>query len=245
MKTTISIIVATFNSEATLAMCLSSIIKQKTDEIELILIDGQSTDKTSCVIESFSDHIDHLVSEPDDGIYDAWNKGLELSSGDWLMFVGSDDELRHGCIDSYLEEVVVCEEYDYIAGQIMLVNSDGRALRKFGGPYSWNKFRRNMNLAHVSSLHNRRLYDTYGNYNSNYKICGDYEFLLRPRSSLKVRYVEKLFANMAIGGISFGSQAALVEARDIKLLHQVEAPLIIWLRYFVSAAHLFFKRRVQ
>ena len=95
-----------------------------------------------------------------------------------------------------------------------------------------------MNLAHVSSLHNRRLYYRYGNYDINYKICGDYELLLRPKENLKVKFVDQLFANMAIGGISYGSFSALSEARTAKLRHKVSKPSVVWLQYFLSLIKL-------
>ena len=242
MSIEISIIVATYNSGKTLSKCLRSIINQKCSSVELIVIDGQSTDETIDILEGFEEYIDHVISEVDEGIYDAWNKGIDQARGNWFMFVGSDDQLRTGCIKGYMQQIACNNDYDFISGRIMLVNNFGDELREFGGPYDWRIFKRHMNLAHVSSLHNRRLYHSYGNYNINYKICGDYEFLLRPKENLKVKFVDKLFANMAIGGISFGSFDALREARNAKLLHKVNKPSIIWLQYFVSFLRLRLKR---
>tara|TARA_B100000787_G_scaffold170168_1_gene164512 strand:+ start:2155 stop:2922 length:768 start_codon:yes stop_codon:yes gene_type:complete len=238
MTKLISIIIATYNSELTLAKCLDSIVTQKCNLVELIIVDGGSVDHTLEVLKRFENDIDNLVSEPDEGIYDAWNKGIDLASGKWFMFVGSDDQLRDGCIKGYKAQIFEDGDYDFISGRIMLVNNVGDDLREFGQPYNWERFKKNMNLAHVSSLHNRSLYERYGNYSSGYKICGDYELLLRPRHNLKVKFVDQLFANMAIGGISFGSQEALREARDIKLLHKVDRPLVIWVVYMLSVVKL-------
>jgi len=238
MPKTISIIVATYNSEKTLEKCLDSIINQKNSSIELIIIDGGSTDQTLEILSRYNKNIDCLISEIDDGIYDAWNKGIKVANGKWMMFVGSDDELRPGCIDSYQEQIIEDTNYDYISGRIMLVNQQGDELREFGQPYDWGVFRTIMNLAHVSALHNRRLYDKYGYYDTSYKICGDYELLLRPKGELKVKFIDKLLANMAIGGVSYGSFAALEETRKAKLKHMVKSTPSIFFDYHYSVFKL-------
>jgi glycosyltransferase involved in cell wall biosynthesis len=241
----ISIVVATYNSGDTLSKCLCSIISQKCSNVELIVIDGQSTDSTPDILRQFDSDIDHMISENDEGIYDAWNKGLSLASGSWIMFVGSDDQLRTGCIEGYKRQIAMNGNYDFISGRIMLVNHVGDELREFGEPYDWGIFKRHMNLAHVSSLHNRQLYDRYGDYDIHFKICGDYELLLRPKENLKVKFIDQIFANMAIGGVSFGSFDALSEARNAKLRHEVNKPSIIWLQYFLSVITLVFNRTIR
>lgn len=245
MSKLISIIIATYNSELVLAKCLDSIVIQKYDLVEIIVVDGNSSDQTLEVLNIYKNDIDYLVSEPDDGIYDAWNKGINLASGDWLMFVGSDDELRPGCITSYKKQIDEDKGYDYISGRIMLVNQQGDELREFGEPYDWGVFRTIMNLAHVSALHNRRLYDTYGYYDTSYKICGDYELLLRPKGELKVKFIDKLLANMAIGGVSYGSFPALEEARQAKLKHIVKSKPSIFFDYYYAVFKLVLKKIIM
>jgi len=242
MSKIISIIIATYNSDKTLEKCLRSIIKQKDSSIELIIVDGESTDHTLEILKFYEKSIDVLISELDEGIYDAWNKGIKAATGDWLMFVGSDDELRSNCISLYKQQLVINSDYDYISGRIMLISESGDELREFGQSYDWNIFRNNMNLAHLSSLHNRRLYVLYGNYDVSYKICGDYELLLRPKSALKVKFIDELFANMAVGGISFGSFMALSEARKAKLHHKVNKRSIILMQYCLSVLMLLLNR---
>ena len=245
MTKLITIVIATYNSELTLSKCLDSIVAQKCELVELIIVDGDSTDRTLEILKRYESNVDILVSETDEGIYDAWNKGLSLAEGSWIMFVGSDDELRPDCIKRYKQQIEVDSDYDYISGRIMLINEMGDELREFGQSYDWDVFKTRMSLAHVSSLHNRRLYEIYGRYDISYKICGDYELLLRPKENLKAKFVDQLFANMAIGGISFGSFDALSEARNAKLLHKVNKPSVIWLRYFLSVLMLGFNRTIR
>ena len=93
MKKIISIIIATYNAEKTLKRCLNSIVSQKKDQLELLIIDGCSTDRTMDIVREFAESIDVIVSEVDKGIYDAWNKGIRLATGEWIMFLGADDYL--------------------------------------------------------------------------------------------------------------------------------------------------------
>ena len=88
MKKIISIIIATYNAEKTLKRCLNSIVSQKKDQLELLIIDGCSTDRTMDIVREFAESIDVIVSEVDKGIYDAWNKGIRLATGEWIMFLG-------------------------------------------------------------------------------------------------------------------------------------------------------------
>ena len=98
----ISIIIATWNAAKTLKRCLDSIVPQLTDETELILVDGGSKDDTNKIIDSYGDKVAVHISEPDKGIYDAWNKGVSKAKGDWVMFIGADDILLEGAIEYYL-----------------------------------------------------------------------------------------------------------------------------------------------
>ena len=97
----ISIIIATWNAEKTLRRCLDSIIPQLTDETELIIIDGGSKDSTNEIINSYGNNVAVHLSEPDKGVYDAWNKGIKTSHGEWIMFIGADDTLCPNAIQVY------------------------------------------------------------------------------------------------------------------------------------------------
>lgn len=103
MDKKISIIIATYNAENTIKRCIDSIACQKSDEIELLVIDGDSKDKTVDILKSYGNIIDIFKSEPDKGVYDAWNKALRLATGEWIMFLGADDYFLSGAITFYLE----------------------------------------------------------------------------------------------------------------------------------------------
>ena len=234
----ISIIVATYNSSKTLRECLDSIVTQKTSNIELIVVDGKSNDETMSIVESFGKMVDHVISDKDEGIYDAWNKGVKISSGNWIMYLGSDDVLCYGVLDKVLSFIDLNSDVDYISGKVMLVNGELKKIRVVGKPYKWSIFKTYMNVAHVASLHNRKLYDEYGGYDLSFKICGDYEFLLRAKRNLKAKYIDEILAKMRVGGVSSGSFDSLIEARSAKIKNNVKNHFLIYFDYYFSYVKL-------
>lgn len=197
----ISIIIATFNAEKTIRRCLTSIEKQKGDEIQLIIIDGKSNDNTISIINEFK-CVDKVVSEPDNGIYDAWNKGLKLASGSWIVFLGADDVLLDNCIKTqlYFLDNKKTSGLDIISAKAHIVNEKGKYLKTMGEAYNWNIFRRRMNISHGSTLHNKMLFDEVGIFDINFRICGDYELLLRKK--LQAAFIDDYLINMQYGGLS-------------------------------------------
>jgi glycosyltransferase involved in cell wall biosynthesis len=241
----ISIIIATYNSSKTLSQCLESIASQKNSCVELIVVDGKSSDETLSIVEDFEDTVDHVISEEDEGIYDAWNKGIKASFGEWIMYLGSDDVLCHGALDKILCFVNSNPGVDYISGKVMLVDEDLNKIRVVGKPYNWSYFKTYMNVAHVASLHNRRLYEKYGSYDLNFKICGDYEFLLRINKNLKAGYLDEVFAKMRVGGVSSSSFDSLIEARTAKLKNKTKNKFFIHINYLYAAIKLKIKRLIR
>lgn len=221
----ISIIIATYNAEATLKRCLESIICQKTEEIELLIIDGYSKDQTLDIIKSYIKYVDMLISEPDKGIYDAWNKGINKASGQWIMFMGADDCLLSNALSKYLKfiETVDYKKIDYISATNEYVDNKGNVLMTLGEPYLWKKFKKYMCVAHVASLHNAQLFKTVGLYDLRYKICGDYELLMRKK--LNSLFLNDIIAQMKMGGMSL-SFNAVYETMKIRQKHSSVSNLL-------------------
>lgn len=218
----ISIIIATYNASRNLKRCLDSIVPQLTSETELVIIDGSSKDKTNDIIYSYGDKVSVHISEPDKGIYDAWNKGVALSHGDWIMFIGADDVLLPNAVGTYLNTIkntADIDSYDYICAHNEYVNEEGKLLKVLGEEPKWNKMRRYMAAAHVASLHNRKnLFNVIGLYNLNLKICADYELLLRKKDTLNSLFINAHIAKMKVGGMSF-SISAINETKKIREMH--------------------------
>lgn len=222
----ISIIIATYNAGQVLQRCLDSIRLQKMEEIELLIIDGNSKDNTLDIIRCNSDIIDYSISEPDKGIYDAWNKGIKIAKGEWIEFLGADDRLLEGTLNFYIDYLATepdLEKTDIIFGRCWLVDKFGRRIRKWGDPYNWSQFRKFMRVSHGSALHNRQLFEEVGYFSLNFKICADYELLLRKK--LNAKFVDREMLEMQLGGMSC-SVRGLVDAFHIRKLHNTINPII-------------------
>lgn len=144
----ISIIIATYNAGKVLQRCLDSIRPQKTDGIELLIIDGNSKDNTMEIVNANSDIIDFHVSKPDRGIYDAWNKGIKAATGEWILFLGADDQLMPNAISVYLEylSVDLIDNVDIISAKAKMIDSKGNVVCVFGKQFIWDEFRNNTAL---------------------------------------------------------------------------------------------------
>lgn len=240
----ISIIIATYNAAKTLRTCFDSIVPQLTEETELIIVDGNSKDETNDIIDSYGGKVAVHISEPDKGIYDAWNKGVKAAKGEWVMFVGADDVLLPNALGEYLKVIhstIGIDEYDYICANNEFVDMKGCILKIIGQAPTWKRMRRGMAAAHVASLHNmHNLFETIGGYNLDFKICADYELLLRKKQNLRYLFVPVHIARMKVGGMSFSTKA-IVEAYKIRKLHH-SLPLIVNELYFLRdwAAYKFF-----
>lgn len=218
----ISIVVATYNAARTLSKCLDSIIPQLTEEVELVVVDGGSNDATNEIVRSYGTKVSIHISEPDKGIYDAWNKGVKLARGQWIAFIGADDVLLPNALACYLNVIhktLDIESYDYICAYNEHVDGKGNFLKNIGGAPEWSTYRKRMNAAHVASLHNKKnLFEMVGGYDLSFKICADYELLLRKKDKLKFIFIPEHIARMQIGGMSF-STSAIKETYLIRQKH--------------------------
>lgn len=228
MEKLISIIIATYNAGETVAKCLDSIIPQKTVQTELLIVDGGSCDNTIQIIREREDNIDYFISEPDNGIYDAWNKGIKISKGEWIMFIGADDLLKPdaiiNCLD-VLRKTKNINKIDYVCFKDDMVGYDGNYLRKLGKEPKWSHMKYNMMAAHVASLHNKKnLFEKVGLYDLRYSICADYELLLRKREKLNYLYLPQYtMAEMREGGMST-TWKAVFETYKIRRYHHTINP---------------------
>jgi len=214
----ISIITSTYNAATLLPRTIESIRRQSYDNIEFIVVDGASKDGSVDVLRANEDVIDYWISEPDSGIYDAWNKGVLLARGEWIAFLGSDDAYYSDAIQQYVHFIQenVARRFEYVSTRVDLVNERQKYVRSIGRRWRWSQFQKKMSVAHVGSLHLRSLYERYGLYDTSYKIAADYEFLLRSGSALRAGFFDKSTATMQLGGASSNMIPALAEAMRAK-----------------------------
>jgi glycosyltransferase involved in cell wall biosynthesis len=206
------------NGAETIERTIRSIAGQTYRNFEFLIIDAASDDGTVQLLERWSDEIDYWRSEPDLGIYDAWNKGLRLARGQWIAFLGADDEYYADALQNYADFLSRngTAALHYISSRVDLTRAGNRQ-RTIGKAWNWHDFSRYMNVAHVGSMHCRTLFDQVGLFDHNYRICGDYELLLRPRAELRAGFLPTTTAMMTYGGVSNASpRLALLETAQAK-----------------------------
>ncbi len=201
----VSIITATYNAGSYIEDCILSILSQKYENFEYIVIDGGSTDNTTDIITHYQDRLTYWISEPDEGIYDAWNKGLLIARGDWISFVGADDILEPDALNTYMTHILqhpMQSDLEFVSSRIELVNENLTHISTVGAPWQWDRFKKEMITWHVGCFHAKHLFEDYGNFDKSYKICGDYELLLRPKEKLITSYIHRQTVKMRMGGVS-------------------------------------------
>lgn len=233
----ISIIVATFNNEGTVQLCIDSVEQQTYPYKELIIVDGGSKDGTVGVLKDSQQKIAYWVSEPDRGIYHAWNKALPNATGEWICFLGADDYFWDTkVLDRIGEQLRLLQpNIRVVYGQNMLVNNEGDHLYPVGT--SWEtlrrKFQTSMCLPHPGLMHHRSLFEQYGLFDESFRIAGDYELLLRELTHADALFIPDLIvAGVQQGGISSRPDSALLvlsEARRAQRIHGQRFPSLPWL----------------
>ena len=203
----VSIVTITYNSEKTLEETIESVLSQSYKNIEYIIIDGNSSDKTIEIVKKYGDQISTFLSEPDDGIYDAMNKGLKLATGDIVGILNSDDvyfdnKVIEGVIESFEET-----KSDSLYGDLYYVEeNDLDKVSRYWKSSSFirGSFRKGWHPAHPTFFVKREIYDKYGYFNLDMKVSADFELMLRflERYAISTFYIPRVLVKMRLGGES-------------------------------------------
>ena len=179
----VSIITVCYNSEATIRDTIESVFAQDYSDIEYITVDGGSSDGTLDIIQEYEKRIDIVISESDNGIYDAMNKGIQSATGDVIGILNSDDFFEYPSVISDVVNQFKCNpESNLVFGDVVIVDpTDTKKIVRF---YRSNKFktwklRFGWMPPHPSSFFKRSAYVLAGNYSLDYKIAADYELFVR------------------------------------------------------------------
>ena len=222
----VSIITATYNSSTTIRASLESVNAQTYKNIEHIFIDGCSEDNTVQIIEAFSRRKTALLSEKDNGIYDALNKGINLATGDLVLFLHSDDILNDPDVLTDLVKAYKSnDQINGIYGNINFISNmeDLTVIRQWkSSQYCKFKLISGWMPPHTAMLIEASQFKKLGNFDISYKISGDYDFILRLfKSGANLSYVDRLVTNMSVGGKSteFSFQSFILKFHeDVKAL---------------------------
>lgn len=208
----VTLITATYNSGASIKSCLDSVVSQDYDDFEYLIIDGKSSDDTLSIVKHYQQKYSYikLISEKDQGIYDALNKGVMLATGDVIGFVHSDDLLASKTVISEIVAILKNESLDGVYGDLEYVRKEDTAkVVRFWRSRSFNSklLSKGWMPAHPTLFLKKEVYEKHGFFNLTYQISADYDFMLRvlKDDSLKFGYLPKVITKMRIGGASNGS----------------------------------------
>jgi glycosyltransferase involved in cell wall biosynthesis len=206
---TISIITVVHNSAGTIRDCIESVLNQNYP-IEYVIVDGGSTDGTLDIINEYASKIKRIISEPDNGIYDAINKGIRIASGDIIGIIHSDDFYENNKVISAVINQFETKKVDSIYADLVYVKrTDPKKIVRYYNSSSFtpDKFAYGLMPAHPTFFVRRTSYEEYGLFKTDYKIAADFELLVRflGKHNLTYSYLPKVIIRMRNGGISTSS----------------------------------------
>jgi len=203
----ISIITVCYNSEDTIQDTIESVLTQDYPNVEYIIIDGKSHDSTISIIHQHKEYISKFVSEPDDGIYDAMNKGIFTATGEIVGILNSDDVYSNPTILSSIVHVFSEKSVDCVYGDIAYVNE--KDLKKpvriwKSSTFLPNSFSSGWHPPHPSFFVRRQIYELFGSFDLNFEISADFELMLRflEKEKISSSYIPQSIVNMRTGGVS-------------------------------------------
>lgn len=202
----ISVITAVRNGAETLRECIES-VRGQTFPAEHIMIDGASTDGTLDIIAQYRSGITKVISEPDNGIYDALNRGIRLASGDVIGLLHGDDFYAHDRVLESVADVFEKQNVDSCYGDILYVNKNDtdKVIRYWkSSKYKHGKFKQGWMPPHPTFFVKREIYGKYGLFNTDFRIAADYELMLRflEKHRISTYYIPEVLIKMRLGGAS-------------------------------------------
>ena len=203
-----SVITVCFNSAETLGRALDSVAKQDWAKIEHIVIDGGSKDGTAQVLADNSTRLAYVVSEPDRGIYDAMNKGLDLATGDVICFLNADDCYDSTQVLSKVAAAMQHENLDAIVGDVGFFRKDNinRLVRHYrSGRFTPKRLAWGWMPAHPALFMRKEVFQRTGHFKTDYQIAADYEYVVRAfcgKKPLRYKHLPEVLVRMQMGGVS-------------------------------------------
>ncbi|WP_052266151.1 glycosyltransferase family 2 protein [Pedobacter kyungheensis] len=194
----VSVITIVYNAESTIEQTILSVLAQTYPNIEYIIIDGGSTDGSLKIIDKYKDKITKWISEPDNGISDAFNKGIKFSSGNLIALLNADDWYEKDAVKKVVENYT--NKYTVLCGNVKLYNNLNNFKIKKS---SIDSIESVMNVWHPGMFCPKEIYDEIGLYNIDIKILMDYDFVIRCYlAKINFKFIDENIVNMRYGGVS-------------------------------------------
>lgn len=237
----VSIITVCKNAQDTIEQTIKSVISQTYSNIEYLIIDGESTDKTLDIVRKYKNRIDTVISEPDGGLYYAMNKGIKKSTGDIIYFLNSGDLLFDKGVITKVVKVFKETNADIIYGDMALFNSSNpeKLIIRHQDQVN-NSFLVHDTIYHQSIFTKRYIFQKYGKFDTKYKLSADYEWILRSfiKNKISFHYTSQIITKFLRGGLSSNEIQSFKER--VKILFQyfsfyqvILNGLLFWLVYRV------------
>ena len=250
-----SVIIPCLNREDTISKTLDSVITQLYDNLEIIVIDGASTDSTLNIVNEYKDYLKTVISEPDNGLYDAMNKGIKLATGDIIGILNADDYYINDNVLGSVAEEFKQHTVDAVFADLEYFASDNpdKVVRYYSSKrFTPERLKYGWMPAHPTLFLKRSIYDRYGYYKTNYKIAADYEFMVRIfwKNSVPYSYINAPLIKMRTGGISSrrGVNTYILNKEVIKACKE-NGLYINWIyvlsKYPVKVAELFTNKQAS
>jgi len=204
----ISIITIAYNSAKTIEDTIKSVVSQNYPNIEYIIIDGGSKDDTLKIVAKYKSQIAKVISEPDKGIYDAMNKGVNHATGDIIGILNSDDFYAANDVVTSIAAAIGNKDSIYADLVYVAQNNTNKVIRKWiSGQYTKGSFLKGWMPPHPTFFIKKECYTKYGTYNLALKSAADYELMLRMlhKNEISVTYLPKIITKMRVGGQSNAS----------------------------------------
>lgn len=212
----ISIITVNYNNAEGLASTVKSVLSQSLTDFEYIVVDGDSNDGSKTVIDKNEDHISQWISKVDSGVYQAMNRGIEMATGDYVLFLNSGDTFRNSTILLEADKKISGDAEIYF-GNLMFTHSGKEMLREYPKELHFDYFLER-SLPHPGSFIRRGLFDKYFYYSEDYRIASDWEFFVYVICKAKVSYehLDMIISNFDLQGMSNDpkNKAKITEERE-------------------------------
>lgn len=204
-KPLISIVIPSFNTGGKIEHCLHSICSQTFGSFEILVMDGESSDDTCMLVKRYQEKYPniHLSSTHDKGIYDAMNKGIAASCGQWLLFLGADDELHDETVLGNVSSFLLGQTADIVYGDVLLTGDTlfGKSGDRYAGAFSREMIIR-QNICHQSVFYRKTVFEKLGPYKLEYPINADWDINLQGLAMLETSHVPMIISKFSPGGQS-------------------------------------------
>lgn len=209
----ISIITVAYNAEKTIKDTIESVLSQTHPDIEYIIIDGLSKDSTMEIVKSYQNKIHTVVSEADNGLYDAMNKGLNLATGDIIGILNADDIFNNNTVLEKVAKLFV-NNIDGVYADLTYVSEDLSQIKRLWktGEYNEDNWKKGWVPPHPTFFARKNVYENFGTFDLEYSLAADYELLFRfiKKHKIKLAYLPEITVKMRIGGVSNQSTSNII-----------------------------------